>query len=326
MSDPPGTVRFVSNPDAAADTTDDEQEPDGLEEGVVYQNPLSAEISRREAEIKAMLGSRLKVDMDELEVTIADYSSDFQIVFDHFSRYLLGRDNLSAINREATRQWKRKSSGLLRNFLVSRMALRDHTYVLTKRYWEADSSNQREVDSEFMDPYNAKVKELLIKPQFSFLQDLRNYGVHKALYPFSLHTQFAGGYMRNDIRLDGAELLANYSRWSGPAKRYIETQGDEVDLLTPMEEWSTACKLFYEWLHGAVTVHHMEDFEAVETAGEQYREWRRETGTMPPDWWLNGGEPPNGGGRPPTHSAPPSKPDVSNAAKKRHKRTKSKKK
>ncbi|WP_353107729.1 hypothetical protein [Gordonia sp. (in: high G+C Gram-positive bacteria)] len=294
----------MSDTDAVEEPDGKNQEPKSLaeEEEVVYRNPVSAEISRRESEIKSMLGSRLKVDMDELEVTIADYNSDFKIVFDHFSRYLLGKDNLNAINRDATRQWKRKSSGLLRNFLVSRMALRDHTYVMLKRYWEADENLPRQADTAFMEQYDAKVKQLLVKPQFAFLQDLRNYGVHKALYPFSLHTQFAGGYMRNDIRLDRAELLANYSKWSSSAKRYIESQGDEVDLLTPMEEWSTACKRFYEWLHGAVTVHHMEDFQAVETAWEEYREWRRETGTMPPDWFLNGGEPP-GTVRPRSHKS-----------------------
>lgn len=69
------------------------------------------------------------------------------------------------------------------------------------------------------------------------------------------------------------------------------------------------------WLvHGHVTLHHMDDMKAVEAAGERYREWRRETGTMPPDWWLDGGEPPSGGFRAPSGSAPSSKPDVSNAA------------
>lgn len=263
-----------------------------FKEGDTYRNPAADEITRRESAIKAMPGSRLKLDMDELEITISDYNSDFKIVTDHFCRYLLGKDQLSAINSDGTRQWKRKSSGLLRNFLVSRMAVRDHTYVLVAKYWESDPAIPREEDSEFMDQYRAKMKALLIKPQFSFLQDLRNYGVHKALYPFTLSTQFAGGYMRNDIKLDRDKLLSTYSKWSAPAKRYIESTDDGVDLLTPLEEWSSACKEFYEWLHGAVTDHHMEDFQAVEQAWEDYREWRQENGTMPPDWFLNGGEPP----------------------------------
>lgn len=72
---------------------------------------------------------------------------------------------------------------------------RPHSCV-DERYWEADPNIPRTEDSEFMDPYNAKVKELLIKPQFSFLQDLRNYGVHVSLYPFVLNSQFVGNYMK----------------------------------------------------------------------------------------------------------------------------------
>ncbi|MGK8508199.1 hypothetical protein ACRS5S_09090 [Nocardia asiatica] len=288
----------MDKPEAESATTAGEER----QTGVTYRNPLAEEMTQREAAIRDMLGSRLKADMNELEITISDYSSDFKIVFDHFCRYLLGRDNLSVINSDGTRQWKRKSSGLLRNFLVSRMAVRDHTYVLVKRYWEADPELARDEDSEFMDQYRTKVKTILVKPQFAFLQDLRNYGVHKSLYPFTLHTQFAGGYMKNDIKLDRDKLLSTYSSWSAPAKQYIESHDGEVDLLTPMEEWSKACREFYEWFHGAITIHHMEDFQAVERAWEEYQEWRRETGTMPPDWIINGGEPP-GAPKPRSHKS-----------------------
>lgn len=275
----------------------DENEPqagqDEVVEEVIYRSATSQEMTAREAAIDSMLGTRLRKDMNDLEVTVSDYSADLGIVVDHFSRYLLGKDNLSVINKDGTKQWKRKSSGLLRNYLVSRMALRDHTYVLVKKYWEADPDTSRDEDTAFMDLYRAKVKSILVKPQFAFLQDLRNYGVHKSLYPFVLNTKFSGGYMKNDISLDGDALKANYSKWSAPARQYIESQGEKVDLLTAMEDYSKACAEFYGWLHGAVTLHHMDDFQAVETAAEEYREWRRETGTMPPDWVLNGGEPPS---------------------------------
>ncbi|MEV6101708.1 hypothetical protein [Nocardia sp. NPDC051981] len=136
------------------------------------------------------------------------------------------------------------------------------------------------------------MKELLIQPQFSFLQDLRNYGVHVALYPFVLNTQFVGSYMKNEIHLDKAELLESYDSWSSPAKKYISSQGDRVDLLTPIEDWSKACHSFYRWLHEAIAAHHRVDIQALETATEEYRQWRRDNGTMPPDWFLNGSEPP----------------------------------
>lgn len=275
---------------------------------------LNQEMTARERAIDEIFGSRLRKDLDALNVTINDYSHDMKLVVEHFTKFLVGQSNLNVINQDALREWKRDSPRLLRNYLATRMTLRDHTYVLTKKYWEADEKEGRAEDADFMDPYRAKVKELLIKPQFSFLQDLRNYGVHVSLYPFVLNTKFAGGYMKNEIHLDKAQLLDDYSSWTSPAKKYINYHENRVDLLTPMEEWSVACKKFYEWMHGAVTVHHMTDFEAVEKAAEDYREWRRETGTMPPDWFLNGGEPPHGDSpaRPPR-----SRQSASNSRKKR---------
>jgi hypothetical protein len=259
---------------------------------------LNEEMRGREQALDEMLAARLSKDMEALRVTIDDYSQDMRLVVDHFTRFLTGADGLNVIDRTATRAWKRDSSRLLRNYLAARMTLRDHTYVLTKRYWEGDDKVGRPEDTAFMEPYKAKVQALLIQPQFSFLQDLRNYGVHVALYPFVLNTQWAGPYMKNEIHLDKAKLLGSYDSWTAPAKKYINSQGDRVDLLTPMEEWSRACARFYEWFHGAVKAHHQADIQALETATEEYRQWRRDNGTMPPDWFLNGGEPPGNGSGP----------------------------
>lgn len=256
---------------------------------------LNDQMRQREQKIDAMLGTRLRNDMNDLEITINDFNQDQQAMFQHFVLFLTGQDGLITIDAEATRKWKRDSNRLLRNYLATRMTLREHTYRLLRNYWEADSAENRPEATDFMDPYRAKVKELLVTPEFGFLQDLRNYGVHRSGYPFRLGTVFrqesGATYMQNTIHLDKAELLES-DRWSSGAKQYLRSQSEKVDLLTPIERYSLACKKFYEWFHGAVTQYHFKDFQAVEEAHEDYRQWRRDTGTMPPDWYLNGAEPP----------------------------------
>ncbi|MEV6101707.1 hypothetical protein [Nocardia sp. NPDC051981] len=94
---------------------------------------LNEEMRNREQDLDQMLASRLGRDLEALRVTIDDYSQDMNLVVEHFTEFLTGANGLNVIDQKAVRAWKRDSSRLLRNYLATRMTLRDYQKALGSR-------------------------------------------------------------------------------------------------------------------------------------------------------------------------------------------------
>jgi hypothetical protein len=89
-------------------------------------------------------------------------------------------------------------------------------------------------ETPIIDRYQAKLEsDLANNPLVRFVQDLRNYMLHKSLPDSEMYIDFrsnpdlppGGGELSTGIRIRAAPLLA-WTRWSAPARAFIENSGE----------------------------------------------------------------------------------------------------
>jgi hypothetical protein len=164
---------------------------------------------------------------------------------------------MSHDNQEAGDQAHRELSRHIHNFVASSKTLVDHTRVfITENY----------AKTEIQEKINKKVEGTFSNSAVSkFVHDLRNYMLHKGL-PNS-HMFLSGNNdpdskrgmtFTTGIRFDTKSLL-EYTRWTAPAKRYIEEAGEHIDIHQFAEEYLTIINEFHTWLDLLLNEHHKED-------------------------------------------------------------------
>ncbi|MDV8015978.1 hypothetical protein R4P70_32205 [Rhodococcus sp. IEGM 1241] len=138
---------------------------------------------------------------------------------------------------------------LFHNYLASIGTLRDVQRAIHRTIWPMKA---KDTPSEWeIMVYSPKVTELLGAGEIKFLQDLRNYTVHYALpVPSgSTHISQSGDgpwTHENRLRLE-KKVLLRWSKWTSPARKFIETQPNWIDFLPAIEKNSVAVRTFYQW-------------------------------------------------------------------------------
>ncbi|MEB0149251.1 hypothetical protein [Pseudomonas sp. CCC2.2] len=164
---------------------------------------------------------------------------------------------MSHDNQEAGDQAHRELSRHIHNFVASSKTLVDHTRVfITENYanTEIQEKTNKEIEGTFLN-----------SPVSKFVHDLRNYMLHKGL-PNS-HMFLSGNNdpdnkrgmtFTTGIRFDTKSLL-EYTRWTAPAKRYIEEAGEHIDIHQFTEQYLAIINKFHTWLDLLLSEHHKED-------------------------------------------------------------------
>lgn len=146
-----------------------------------------------------------------------------------WSKDPVGRAKISEINRR------------LYNYVTARMTLRDHTITELKHLGLWDES------AWYRDVYLPKLKTILVKDSFAFLQDLRNFVSHNRVLPISAGISSGhDGEINQHISLDVERL--KWDRWGAGAKRYLDGQGERIDISQLVSDYRAAVDEFYKWL------------------------------------------------------------------------------
>lgn len=103
-----------------------------------------------------------------------------------------------------------------------------------------------------IDDYDNKLKEVFNIKKHSFLQDLRNYSVHKSHITAEWNMSMNLNGVHTSINFDSRKLLLGYSKWRKYSKEFIMESGDKVELNSLLIEYRESLDKFYTWYFNEV--------------------------------------------------------------------------
>lgn len=149
---------------------------------------------------------------------------------------------------------------LLHNYLAAAMSLKDHTNLYAKElYFEID----------FFQEYKAQIQERFTDiPVAKFVQDLRNYIIHKGL-PFSMssfhYDRKSGTHITVNLEL---EKLKDWDNWTNSSKTYLNSLSEDFSIETFIREYVFIVSDFHNWFNCRQLVINMDIFKEKETFEE----------------------------------------------------------
>ena len=168
--------------------------------------------------------------------------------------------SLSSAEDASRHQGLRETNRLFHNFLAGAMTLVDHTRVLVSEFYRGTEVNKefkRRVDSDFA-----------TNPLTRFVQDLRNYMIHRGNLPLERHLTMKpleGGEPNQVTATTGLQLdvqqLREWKGWKLDAKKYLEAAGNKINLLELIENYRALVQKFREEFDQVLTDHHKSDLD-----------------------------------------------------------------
>jgi hypothetical protein len=159
---------------------------------------------------------------------------------------------------EKSHQTIREVSRLFHNFLAGAMTLVDHTRVFVDEYYLGTLVNK-----EFKSRVN---KNFLNNKLTRFVQDLRNYMVHRGLPPLERHLTMKpieGGRPGEVTAETGFQLptaeLQQWNGWKSDAKQYLKESGEKIDLMSLIVRYRILIDTFHNEFDELLREYHKDD-------------------------------------------------------------------
>lgn len=183
-------------------------------------------------------------------------------------------------NRDAGQQTHREVTRRVHNFVAAALTLVEHTRIfMREHYGEARvfKQYQTKIDEEF-------ARDPLVK----FVQDLRNFMLHNGLPNSEMYLNFQsnpnlpeGGMMQTGIHIRAAPLL-EWDNWTAPARRFIESVGEFVDIRNFSEAYTEKVVALHSWLQGELDQFHQSDLEELRALQDSMTQHENSTVQRPP--------------------------------------------
>jgi len=172
-------------------------------------------------------------------------------------------------NREAGLQAHREINRLVHNFVAGSKSLIDHTRQFIREHYAGTA-----LESTYDDRVKA---DFASEPVAKFVQDLRNYMVHKGLPNSQMFLHFdntstapgAGGELTTGVHYETSALL-EWDGWTAPAKTYIREAGEHLDIHTLAESYLEQVLRFHAWLDLELQQFHTADLAQLKAMQEAY--------------------------------------------------------
>ncbi len=154
------------------------------------------------------------------------------------------------------------------NFLASAKSLIDHTRVFVEDYYKNTAIEQA---------YKQKISsELASDPVSRFIQDLRNYMVHKALpnSSMSLTVSRIENSSAHDLVTTvsiSRDNLLKWSKWSSVSKEYLRSTEERIKISELSKVYGDKILEFYGWFDAKLEKHHKKDIDEFHKLNKQYQ-------------------------------------------------------
>ncbi len=217
------------------DETDDQPSSSS---GDSWTNPLTAEINERIAEVMAMPGFQLKVDLEALGRAGHVLYKNADELSRHAGLFLQGRRFVHTMTDEYENELVR----FLHNYLTSVYTLIEAQRVVMRHCWGDQSDFETGV-------YDQHRREVFETGEAEFMTELRNYCTHRSIPLPGMVTTLFGRQRQpprlvNELKLDRDKLL-EWKKWTAPAKAYLRAKEPQFDLLPVIESYMNAASGFF---------------------------------------------------------------------------------
>ncbi len=159
---------------------------------------------------------------------------------------------------------------LFHNFLAAAKSLVDHTRVFIDEYYSG---------SPVFDAYKDKVKaDLSDNPLVRFIQDLRNYMMHRGLpggaMSLSVKRQPDDSFITESTVSMNRDELLKWGGWTNPSRSYLATAQKQIKISDLSNIYAAQIRNFSEWLDKAIRRHHIKDIREFQKLQRLYRDTR----------------------------------------------------
>jgi len=166
-------------------------------------------------------------------------------------------------NREMLREYQKEVIRLLHNYLASAKSLVEHTRIFARdMYGETD----------FFKEYEGMIEETFSKsPLARFIQDFRNYILHKGLPITSATLSFSENNGMNSYIKVNIEELKKWEKWSAKSKEYLESLHLEINLEQIVTSYTEKVSSFYEWFGKRQEEIHSKEINELHKLQDEYK-------------------------------------------------------
>lgn len=263
----------------------------------IYRNPFTAELGRRKAQLEALPGYRLKVDLEALNRCSYTFSQNAKELTTHVGRFLRSHTTSA---QELSDEYVNELVRRLHNYLTSVTSLIDAQRVVMRHRWP--SAKKGEYSPFETTDYAAQLKETFETGEAEFMQKLRNYCTHYSIPVPGLSTSMsweAGGPVLrvNTLQLDRDELL-RWDEWRSAATEYLRAQPERFDFALIIERYMAGTRVFFQWFWEEVNARSSDLAAELNAKAVEVKFWYDEH-DLRPDWLYKGDglPPPDWNGR-----------------------------
>lgn len=164
----------------------------------------------------------------------------------------------------------------LREAYAEEVARRLHNYLASASSLVAHRRNfvrGKYRNTELWDEYQGQVdKRFAHEPLARFVQDFRNYILHKSLPATALVFKPARRRRKTSgfVALRVGKLL-EWDRWSGDARRYLATFDGDANLRTIVDDYAAIVTSFHRWYVMKFSIWHIPDFKETDALESRIR-------------------------------------------------------
>ena len=249
-----------------------------------YQTPFGAERDRREALLGDLPGKLHHEQLESLNRASQVFGTNSQELERHLTRFVGAGVHVHDLPDD----FDIEANRLLHNYLAGLATLRDVQRAIHHKLWPERFAPDSDTDQRTkweVEVWDKKVKKLFADDGISFLTNLRNFSMHYSIPPLTLTTRLhshTGGpvLMENVVALRRDELL-KYTRWNGPARRFISAHDGDIEFLSVVATYSTRVREFYGWFWQQVEDEVRSSLDEFLGKSNEYGHWLKVEHTMP---------------------------------------------
>ena len=131
-------------------------------------------------------------------------------------------------------------------------------------------------DHPFFEEYSKRVKQSFAQdPLVQFVQQLRNYALHRAIPMTSATLTYKRGEALKSSLLLHTAPLKESGIWNEKAREWLADAAEQEPILPLVEAYDSIAKEFFEWLGESQNELHKGELEEWRALVKQYAELRR---------------------------------------------------